>query len=186
MPRMDVSAEHFVDALESVGVRFFNTPRRVIRVLKEVSLSVDGRHVTLSPSMRYTLDVTFQSDRLPGQNARCIFRPLEDDFSGDLSGARTFGFFEDAEKIKAMGLAKGASLENTVVFDQEGEAMNDAGLRYEDECVRHKVLDAMGDLHLAGGLLMGHLKGTGVGHTTNHKILVELFKDPTAWCIETL
>jgi len=183
LPIMDGSSTPFVESIEAVGVRTLKAPRRVIRVLKEVVYEEEGRWISLSPSTDYTLDITFESDRITSQNARCVFRPLVDDFAFDIAGARTFGLLEDAEKIKALGLAKGASLENTVVF--QGEVpLNAEGLRYADECVRHKVLDAVGDLHLAGGLLLATVRGHQIGHAMNHKALLALFSDPSAWRVE--
>jgi len=96
---------------------------------------------------------------------------------------RPFGLLEDAKKVRALGLAKGASLENTLVYDKT-EVLNTDGLRYEDECVRHKVLDVMGDLHLAGGLILGKFQGVRTGHELHRKLLLALFSDPTAWTVE--
>jgi len=90
---------------------------------------------------------------------------------------------EDAEKIWAMGLAKGASLENTLVYEGT-TVVNDEGTRYPDECVRHKVLDVMGDLHLAGGPILGKFSGLCPGHTLHYRLLKALFADPTAWQIK--
>ena len=144
------------------------------------------RKVTLSPSPYYEIEVDFDfAGRLRQAPQNFIFRPLEEDFAEEIASARTFGLLEDAEKIWAMGLAKGASLENTLVYDGVN-VMNEEGLRYEDECVRHKVLDVLGDLHLAGGLILGRFHGVRTGHSLHHKLLSALFSDSTAYAIESL
>jgi UDP-3-O-[3-hydroxymyristoyl] N-acetylglucosamine deacetylase len=106
-----------------------------------------------------------------------------DDFSELLSDARTFGFYEDAEKLWAAGLAKGASLENTIVIQNE-KVMNEGGLRSNDELIRHKVLDAVGDLALAGVTIIGHFQGINSGHALNNQLLRVLFATPDAWTLK--
>lgn len=184
LPILDGSAHPFVSLVEEAGVEDQYTPRQVIRVLKTVTVMEGDRKASLSPAPYYELEVDFdfagRTDLAP-QNL--IFRPLEEDFSEEISSARTFGLLEDAEKVWAMGLSKGASLENTLVYDGM-DVMNEDGLRFDDECVRHKVLDALGDLHLAGGLILGKFHGIRTGHGLHHKLLLALFADPTAWKIE--
>lgn len=184
LPILDGSAQPFLDLVDAAGVREQRMPRRVIRVLKNVTVQENNRKASLSPAPYYELEVDFDfAGRIPLPSQNLIFRPLEDDFAEDIASARTFGLLEDAEKIKAMGLAKGASLENTVVYDGT-QVLNEDGLRYEDECVRHKVLDALGDLHLAGGLILGKFHGVRTGHALHHKLLLALFSDPSAYAIE--
>ena len=185
LPIMDGSAQAFVSLIEKAGIREQCVPRRMIRVLKTVTVEEGDRKITLSPAPYYELEVDFDfagRTDLTAQNY--TFRPLEDDFDEDISAARTFGLMEDAERIWAMGLAKGASLENTLVYDGTN-VMNEEGSRYDDECVRHKVLDALGDLHLAGGMLLGKFHGVRTGHTLHHKLLLALFADPSAYSVET-
>lgn len=185
LPIMDGSAAPFSALLEQAGVKTQNSPRRVIRVLKTITVEEGDRKASLSPSSVYELDVDFDfAGRTALDQQRQIFRPLEDDFAEDIGPARTFGLLEDAEKVWAMGLAKGASLDNTLVYEGT-TVLNEDGLRYEDECVRHKVLDALGDLHLAGGLILGKFHGVRSGHGLHHQLLVALFADPTAWAIIT-
>jgi len=150
-----------------------------------VTVDEGERKASLSPSPFYEIDVDFDfAGRLPLPKQHCVFQPQRDDFLGEISAARTFGLLEEAEQIKAMGLAKGASLENTLVYDGT-KVVNEEGTRYEDECVRHKVLDALGDLHLAGGLILGKFHGVRTGHELHHKLLVALFSDPTTYALET-
>lgn len=183
LPIMDGSAEPFSTLLEEAGVKDQKAPRRVIRILKTVTVEEEDRKASLSPSPSYELEVDFDfAGRTALEHQRQVFRPLEDDFAEDIASARTFGLLEDAEKVWAMGLAKGASLENTLVYEGT-KVLNEDGLRYEDECVRHKVLDALGDLHLAGGLILGKFQGVRTGHGLHHKLLLALFADPTAWTV---
>ncbi len=184
LPILDGSAQPFVTLIEEAGVESMRAPRRVIRVLKTVTVEEGDRKASLSPSSTYEIEVDFDfggRNNLPAQHLS--FRPLEQDFAEDISAARTFGLLEDAEKIWAMGLAKGASLNNTLVFDG-AKVINEDGMRFEDECVRHKALDAFGDLHLAGGLILGKFHGVRTGHGLHHKLLLALFADPKAWIVE--
>jgi UDP-3-O-[3-hydroxymyristoyl] N-acetylglucosamine deacetylase len=184
LPIMDGSAHPFMVLIEKAGIKEKRTPRHVIRVLKTITVEEGDRKASLSPAPFYAIEVDFDfmgRTNLAGQSR--IFCPLKDNFFKDISSARTFGYREDAEKMWAMGLAKGASLENTVVYDGD-TVLNEEGLRYEDECVRHKVLDALGDLHLSGGLILGKFHGVRTGHGLHHKLLVALFSDPQAWKVD--
>lgn len=184
LPIMDGSSQPFVSLIEEAGLKEQKAPRKVIRVLKPVSVKEGNREVSLKPAPYYEIEVDFDfAGRTPLASQHRVFRPLEEDFAEDISSARTFGLLEDAEKLWSMGLSKGASLENTLVYDKT-EVLNDDGLRYEDECVRHKVLDVLGDLHLAGGLLLGKFHGVRPGHGLHHKLLLALFSDPTAYAVE--
>jgi UDP-3-O-[3-hydroxymyristoyl] N-acetylglucosamine deacetylase len=183
LPILDGSAQPFVALIDEAGAEPLRTPRRVIRILKTVTVEEGDRKVSLSPSSTYEIEVDFDfggRNDLPAQHLS--FCPLLEDFAEDISAARTFGLLEDAEKIWAMGLAKGASLNNTLVFDGT-KVINEDGMRYEDECVRHKVLDAFGDLHLAGGLILGKFHGVRTGHGLHHKLLLALFADPSAYSV---
>lgn len=183
VPIMDGSSLIFVQKISKVGVRSQQAMVKRIRVLKPVQVTEGQATVFLLPADESRIYVRFNAHgRMSDQNY--TFYPEEDDFIKMISAARTFGFYEDAQKIRALGLAQGASLENTIVFDHE-QILNPDGLRYKDECVRHKVLDAIGDLALAGGRIIGHYDGTNPGHLLNNKLLRALFADPTAWRIET-
>jgi UDP-3-O-[3-hydroxymyristoyl] N-acetylglucosamine deacetylase len=183
VPIMDGSSRVFVQQISQSGVRPQQGNIRRIRVLKPIQVTEGQATVFLLPAEESRIYIRFNAHgRMGDQNF--IFYPEEDSFMDLISSARTFGFYEDAQKIRALGLAQGASLENTIVFD-EGRVLNPEGLRYQDECVRHKVLDAIGDLALAGGRLIGHYDGTNPGHSLNNKLLRTLFADTTAWRIET-
>ena len=106
-------------------------------------------------------------------------------FKGELSRARTFGFIEEVDQLRAMGLALGGSLDNAVVVSGD-KVLNEDGLRYEDEFVRHKILDCVGDLYLAGAPIIGHFRGHRSGHALNHSILRSLFADQSNWRYTTM
>jgi UDP-3-O-[3-hydroxymyristoyl] N-acetylglucosamine deacetylase len=109
------------------------------------------------------------------------YYPEHDSFEKLISSARTFGFYEDARHLWSQGLAQGASLDNTVVI-KDGQVLNEGGLRYPDEHIRHKMLDAIGDLALAGGQILGHFKSMNSGHSLNNRLLRALFANNSAWC----
>jgi len=181
VPVMDGSAAPFLFLFECAGIVEQEESRRYIRVLKPVSVGDGGKRATLQPGNGFTLDfeINFESTAVARQN---ISVDLADDFfKKEISRARTFGFLHEVEHLREAGLAKGGSLDNAVVVSGN-KVINEDGLRYEDEFVRHKVLDAVGDLFLAGGSLIGHFAGICSGHAVNNKLLRALFADPDAWC----
>lgn len=185
VPIMDGSSAPFVFLIECTGLEEQAAPRRVVRVLKEVSLADGPATASLAPGRCLTLDceIDFASAAIARQ---ALALPLVNGaFRKELSRARTFGFLEDVEKLRAAGLARGGSLENAIVVDA-GRVLNEEGLRYEDEFVRHKALDALGDLYLAGGMVIGAFRGVRSGHDANNRLLRALFADPSAWRIDDL
>jgi len=183
VPIMDGSSQPFVLLIECAGVVEQGSPRRVIRVLKTVS--VNGGEARLSPGSHLSLD--FEIDF--GDNLVCkqslSIGVVNGSFAKELARARTFGFLDDVEALRAAGLAKGGSLDNAVVVSGD-RVLNEGGLRYEDEFVRHKVLDAIGDLYLAGAAIIGKFQGVRSGHATNNALLRALFADPDAWEYDVL
>lgn len=181
LPIMDGSSSVFMELLESAGLQKQWGSRKVIRILKPIRVEEGDRSASLVPASAYEIEVEFDfAGRTALTPQHLVFRPFEDSFADHIAHARTFGLLEDAQKIWDMGLAKGASLDNTLVY--EGiQILNEDGARYPDECVRHKVLDVMGDLHLAGALILGKFHGIRPGHGLHHKLLLALFADPTAW-----
>jgi len=183
VPIMDGSSQPFVFLIECAGVVEQDASRRVIRVLKTVS--VNGGEARLSPGSHLSLDfeIDFGDDLVSRQSLSIGL--INGSFPKDLARARTFGFLRDVEALRAAGLAKGGSLDNAVVVSGDG-VMNEGGLRYEDEFVRHKVLDAIGDLYLAGAAIIGNFQGVRSGHATNNALLRALFADPDAWEYDVL
>lgn len=183
VPVMDGSARVFVDAIRKVGVKELAAPRRYIRVLRPVEASHGMAHAVLRPhnGTRFDVEIEFTSPAIGHQ--RFITELTPDAFDKDISDARTFGFLAEAKQLRAMGLAQGSSFENSVVIDDD-KVLNEEGLRHEDEFVRHKLLDAIGDLALAGAPLLGEYKSTCGGHKLNAMILDALFADKANWCFE--
>ncbi len=185
VPVMDGSAEPFLFLIERAGVLQQEAPRRAIKVLKPVEVADGDRKASLTPDTGF--GVTFEID-FPNEvvNRQDITLSLDaESFRADVARARTFGFFEDVERLRAAGLARGGSLDNAVVVSGD-RILNRDGLRYADEFVRHKVLDAVGDLYLAGGPIVGHFRGVRSGHALNRRLLEALFSDHRAWCHTTL
>jgi UDP-3-O-[3-hydroxymyristoyl] N-acetylglucosamine deacetylase len=181
VPIMDGSAAPFLFLIECAGILTQKTPKTVLEILKPVSVTQGNRHAELTPAAQFSLsfNMYFHGDkRLPTQTF--FFTCRSDSFKSDIASARTFGFFEDVELLHQNGLAQGGSLENAIVF-KEGVPLNQEGLRFQDECVRHKILDAIGDLALAAFPIQGHFHGTSSGHDLNYALLKALFNDPTAW-----
>lgn len=180
VPVLDGSSQAFVTAFEDAGIRTQSKPRRAIRILKEVTYREGDKRVTLSPSFvpTYSGLIDYANPTIGQQ--RYDFKLINGNFKHDLADCRTFCLLQDVEQMQANGLALGGSLDNAVVVDDSG-VMNEEGLRCHDEFVRHKLLDAVGDMALAGGLLIGSYDGVKAGHALNNKALRALFADNTAW-----
>ena len=163
VPVMDGSAQPFVFLIECAGMVDQDRQRTVIEILKPVKVEQGGKSAELLPSDTFSVD--FEIDFASGAVARQSIRLelVNGTFNKEVARARTFGFAEDVEKLRAAGLALGGSLDNAVVVEGD-KILNEGGLRYEDEFVRHKVLDAVGDLNLAGGEIRGAYRGARAGH----------------------
>jgi UDP-3-O-[3-hydroxymyristoyl] N-acetylglucosamine deacetylase len=180
VPIMDGSAAPFVFLIECAGVAEQSAPRRFIEILRPVSVGDRQRSAMLSPgnSFSVSFEIDFEGTLIDHQQ---FFGDFSNGaFRQDIARARTFGFEEEVAELRAVGLARGGSLENAIVVSGD-RILNDDGLRYENEFVRHKVLDSIGDLYLAGGQIMGHFHGFRSGHGLNHELLRALFADESAW-----
>jgi UDP-3-O-[3-hydroxymyristoyl] N-acetylglucosamine deacetylase len=180
LPVMDGSAAAFIDAVDLAGVVTLPAPRRYIKILKPVRV-LSGRSVgELRPhdGMRIEIEIDFEHSAIGRQVFAADLDPAV--FRRELARARTFGFLADVEKMWAQGLALGASLENSIVLGPD-RIINPDGLRYDDEFVRHKALDAVGDLALAGAPILGCYRSYRGGHRLNTLVLEALFADPDAW-----
>ena len=181
VPIMDGSAAPFVDAIDRAGIVQQGAARRFIEVLKPVQVEMGESFGELRPhagGFRAELEIDFANSSI-GRQAYA-FDLDADSFRRDICRARTFGCVADVNKLWSAGYALGASLENSVVFD-ETRVLNTEGLRYADECVRHKVLDVVGDLALAGLPLIGLYRSVRGGHKLNHAVLTALMADRHAW-----
>ena len=180
VPVMDGSAMPFVELIERAGTQKQDAPRRALRILKEVSVEKDGKTVTLRPSDGAVFGGTIDFDHPEIGEQKYETRLLNGNFKHDIAQARTFGFLHEVEWMRERGLAQGGSLDNAIVLDQ-GSVMNPDGLRFTDEFIRHKLLDAIGDLYLAGAPIMGAYDGYKAGHEMNNLILRALFADDSAY-----
>lgn len=180
VPIMDGSATRFVEAIDEVGLTELDSPRRYLKVLKPVRVEDGGAYGELTPHNGFHLDVEIEFDTplIGSQRIEIDLNPGS--FRRELSRARTFGFMKDVERLWAAGLALGASLENTVAIGDD-RVINREGLRFSDEFVRHKALDAVGDLALAGAPLLGSFRSYRGGHRLNALVLRALFADADAW-----
>jgi UDP-3-O-[3-hydroxymyristoyl] N-acetylglucosamine deacetylase len=184
IPIMDGSSEPFVFLIECAGVVEQSKTRRVIEVLKEVKVSegenANSGYITIAPAEGFSvgLEIDFGDKIIAKQTA--VFNSRDVSFKSDLCRARTFCFEHEVDMMRKNGLAKGGSLENAIVVNQE-KVINEEGLRYSNEFVRHKVLDCIGDIYLAGGYFKGQLNGFKSGHALNNKLLHKFFEDTDAW-----
>lgn len=183
VPAMDGSAAPFVFLLECAGIVQQAAARRSLKVLKRVQI-VDGeRRCELLPHDGFAVEfeIEFDSPAVKHKQGRFELRP--DSFKRELAAARTFGFERDVQQLWSMGLARGGSLDNAVVVSADHRILNENGLRYDDEFVRHKVLDAIGDLYLAGAPMQARLRCVRSGHAMNNRLLRQLFADRGAYAI---
>ncbi len=180
VPIMDGSAEPFVQMLDRAGLREQDAPRRFIEILETVEVTEPGKRASLSPSDSFEMmfEIVFDS---PVIGRQVVDLPVdEQSFREELSNCRTFGFAHEVDALRQAGLARGGSLENCVVI--EGDAViNPEGLRRPDEFVRHKALDAVGDLYLLGAPLLGRFEGVCAGHGLNNAVVRALLARPEAW-----
>ena len=184
VPIMDGSAAPFVAAIDQAGVVTLSAPRRYIQILKPVRVAKDDAYGELRPyprGFRIELEIEFDHPLIGRQGARARRRARRR-FRRELARARTFGFMRDVAKLWSAGYALGASFENTLVVT-ENRVLNPEGLRFADEFVRHKALDAIGDLALAGAPLLGAYRSVRGGHKLNHAVLSALMADPSAWTL---
>jgi len=180
-PIMDGSAAPFVAAVDQAGTATLFEPRRYIEILKPVRVAKDDSYGELRPyahGFRIELDIHFDHPLIGRQGLALDIDP--DTFRRELARARTFGFMRDVARLWSAGYALGASFENTLVVD-ETRLLNPEGLRFADEFARHKALDAIGDLALAGAPLLGAYRSLRGGHKLNHAVLSALMADPSAW-----
>ena len=181
VPIMDGSAAAFVTAIEQAGIVTFSAPRRYIQILKPVRVTKGGCHGELRPypgGFRLEIEIAFDNALIGRQAIALDVTPAA--FRKEIARARTFGFMQDVAKLWSSGFALGASFDNTLVLADD-RLLNVDGLRFADEFVRHKALDAIGDLALAGAPLLGLYHSVRGGHKLNHAVLCALMADPTAW-----
>lgn len=180
VPSVDGSAKPFVDLIEQVGLVALAQPRKVILVEKEMQVEEDGRCVSIEPSPYpwVEFEIDFENPAIGQQHLSTLIDGYT--FSSELAAARTFGLEHQIATLQDLGFAQGGSMQNAILVGDEG-ILNPDGLRFKDEFVRHKILDAIGDLALAGGIIIGKFNGYCSGHSLNNRLLHALMADSTAW-----
>ncbi|MCC8417930.1 MAG: UDP-3-O-acyl-N-acetylglucosamine deacetylase [Rickettsia endosymbiont of Bryobia graminum] len=179
VPVMDGSSKPFVFMIEYAGKSLQNAPRKYLKILKEVKAIHKDCELICTPSnmMHVDLTINFESKAIGKQNF--IFSEKQS-FNKDIADARTFGFIQELQYLKSKGLAQGASLENAIGIDQD-TIINPDGLRYEDEFVRHKLLDLFGDLYTTGTPIIADIYGYKTSHALNNQLLRQIFTDSSSY-----
>ena len=182
VPIMDGSAASFLFLIESAGLQEQDAPRQFIVIKKPVEIRESGKLARLEPFDGFKLDFTidFKHPAVDKTGQRHVIDFADSTYAREIGRARTFGFAHEVEALREMGLARGGSLDNAIVLD-EHRILNNEELRYDDEFVRHKILDAIGDLYLAGHPIVGAYVAEKSGHALNNALLRALFADPTAY-----
>ena len=186
VPIMDGSAGPFVFLLQSAGIEEQAAAKKFIRIKREVRLDDGDKFASFLPrnGFKVSFSIDFDHPVFRGRPASAEVDFCSTSFVREVSRARTFGFMHDMENLRSQGLAQGGSVDNAIVVD-DFRIVNEDGLRYEDEFVRHKVLDAIGDLYLLGNSLIGEFRAHKSGHALNNMLLRELIAQPDAWEVVT-
>lgn len=180
VPVMDGSAAPFATLIEAAGLRKLSKSRTYLAIRQPVTVTDGEKRVNIIPSrfFRITYDIAFEHPCISLQQRS--LKVTAETFRRELASARTFGFLRDVERLKAIGLARGGSLDNAIVIDDE-QILNPEGLRFPDEFVRHKIIDAIGDLSLIGYPLLGHVRAYKAGHDINHQLVEKILANPHCW-----
>jgi UDP-3-O-[3-hydroxymyristoyl] N-acetylglucosamine deacetylase len=182
IPIMDGSAAPFVFLLQSAGIEEQDAPKKFIKVKRPVTVEQDGKQATFKPfdGFKINFAIDFDHPVFENQTLNASIDFSSTSFVKEVSRARTFGFMHEFEYLRAKGLARGGSLNNAIVVD-ESQILNEDGLRFEDEFVKHKILDAIGDLYLMGNSIIGEFDAHKSGHGLNNASLLALIAEKDAW-----
>jgi len=180
VPILDGSGLPFVNLIREAGIRSYRRRRRYLRIRRPVSVEGHGKRITILPADRFllTCDVFFDHPLVRSQSMEMEVTPER--YATDIAPARTFGFSWELDQMRDMGLIRGATLENAICFDRTS-VLNDGGLRFPDECCRHKVLDLIGDLALIGKPLLGHVIAERAGHAMHAALVAKIMSDPSLY-----
>jgi len=180
VPVMDGSAAPFIFLVECAGMIEQNAPRKAIKIERPIQVGNADKYITAKSDDAFSVkfEIDFQDTAVARQNLS--MRLVNGTFKTEIARARTFGFVHEVDALRKAGLALGGSLDNAVVINGD-TILNGGGLRYDDEFVRHKILDCVGDLYLAGAPIIGQIDALRSGHTLNNQFLVSLFSDKSAW-----
>ncbi len=186
VPIMDGSAGPFVFLIQSAGLEEQDAPKKFIRILREITVADGEKRATFVPfeGFKVGFEIEFDHPVFEGRTQTACVDFSSTSFVKEVSRARTFGFMRDIEYLRTHNLALGGSVDNAIVVD-ETSVLNEDGLRYEDEFVKHKILDAIGDLYLLGKSLIGEFRGYKSGHALNNLLLRTLLEQPDAWEVVT-
>ena len=184
MPIMDGSAGPFTDMILKAGIETQQSPRCYFVIKEPIELQENGKFVGLYPAARFKISCTMEYDTPLIQKQSYAVELSEKTFAADVCRARTFGFLHEYEMLKHYGLGQGGSLDNCIVIDQD-KILNPDGLRYQDEFVRHKILDCIGDFSLLGMPILGHIVLDKSGHAFNHAFLQKFFSQKGSWITQS-
>jgi UDP-3-O-[3-hydroxymyristoyl] N-acetylglucosamine deacetylase len=186
IPIMDGSAAPFVFLLQSAGIQEQDVPKKFVRIKRPVTVKQDGKEATFKPFNGFKINFAIDFDHpvFESQTLNASIDFSSTSFVKEVSRARTFGFMHEFEYLRAKGLARGGSLNNAIVVD-ESQIVNEDGLRFEDEFVKHKILDAIGDLYLMGNSIIGEFDAHKSGHGLNNASLLALIAEEDAWEVVT-
>ncbi len=182
LPAMDGSAKPYCDMINEAGIDVQHVSRKYLKVVKPVTIQSGESVASISPADRLEIDITIDFDDPLIGRSQYFYVQNNSSFDQELASARTFCLYRDLTKMRAVGYALGGSMDNAIVVD-DGTLMNETPLRFTDEFVRHKTLDCIGDLSLAGRPVLGHIRAERPGHAVNNKLLEALLADETAWVI---
>ena len=180
VPILDGSGRPFVELIRAAGIKYFRRRRRFLRIRRPVSVEAGTRRISIVPADRFllTCDVYYDHPLVRHQVIEMEVTPER--YAAELAPARTFGFEYELDQMRNMGLIRGASLENAVCFNRMS-ILNPGGLRFEDECCRHKALDLIGDLALIGKPVLGHVIAERAGHAMHYALVNKIMNDPTLY-----
>ncbi len=176
VPIMDGSSKIFVDLINNIGIKEQFIQKRLVKIMKEVSVCIGRSSIIAQPSNNFSIDykIDFEDPAIGVQNQKIT--NFGSNFDKEISSARTFGMLDEVQYMHENGLALGGSMDNAIVVDN-GKVLNPEGLRFKNEFVRHKILDLCGDMYLCGKHIIGNISAVCAGHEINNKFLWELFKD---------
>lgn len=180
VPIMDGSSEPFVFMIECANIIEQEAERKILEILKPITITLGDSMISVTPASQFSVSMEIEFDNHIIAKQKCNFDSNDYSFKMDLCRARTFGFIDEVEKLRSMGLALGGSLSNAIVLDGN-RILNKEGLRYNNEFARHKLLDSIGDFYLAGAHIKGHFHCVKSGHSINNEILKCLFATEDAW-----
>lgn len=180
IPIMDGSSENFIELIEKTGVIEQNSPRRFLKVLEKVEFEQSDRKMSIEPSEDFEIECLIDFPHPFINQQTYHFRLLNGSFGREIASARTFGFTNEIEMLRKANLAQGGSLDNAIVLTKEG-MLNETPLRFNDEFVRHKILDIIGDVALIGMPVLGKIKAEKSGHAVHASLMSKLLKNESAW-----